>query len=47
MLTCIEHDHVSTLSPFITSYLKEDQAIVGSSTASQGKLVAGEMQHSC
>ncbi len=44
MLTCIKHDHVSTLSPFITSYLKEDQAIVGSSTASQGKLVAGEMQ---
>jgi len=43
----IKHDHVSTLSFFITSYLKEDQAVVGISMGSQGTLMAGEMAHIC
>ena len=47
MRACIKHDHVSTLSPFIISYLKENQAILGSPMGSQGKLMAGEMTHIC
>ncbi len=35
MRACIKHDHVSTLSPFISSYFKEDQAIVGIPVGSQ------------
>ena len=43
----VKHDQVSTLSPFITSYLKEDQAIVGISMGSEGTSVAGRMTHIC
>lgn len=47
MRSCIKHDHVSALSPFVISYLKEDQAIVGSPMGSQGQLMSGEMIHVC